>query len=83
MPGIDDVSPPRAHFENDDFEEGLEGGDPPNSNVLRGLRGWRLPSWHQNDVLEALAAHPGCLECFVGDLSRAWAARMSARDARG
>ena len=33
-----------------------------------GLRGWRLPSWHQNDVLEALAAHPGCLGCFVGDL---------------
>ena len=39
-----------------------------NRRVLKGLRGWRLSSWHQNDVLEALAAHPGCLECFVGDL---------------
>ena len=68
MPGIDGVSPPRAHFENDDFEEGLEGGDPPNSNVLRRLRAWRLPSWHQNDVLEALAAHLGCVEGYVGDL---------------
>ena len=39
-----------------------------NRRVLKGLRGWRLPSWYQNDVSEALAAHPGCLECFVGDL---------------
>ena len=35
---------------------------------FRGLRGWRLPNWHQNDVLVALAAYPGCLECFVGNL---------------
>ena len=39
-----------------------------NTRVFYGLRGWRLPSWHQNDVLEALAAHPGCPECFVDEL---------------
>ena len=25
---VSDLSPSRAHFENDDFEEGLEGGEP-------------------------------------------------------
>ena len=28
-----------------------------NSWVLKGLRGWRLPSWHQNDVPEALVCY--------------------------
>ena len=30
-----------------------------NCRVFKGLRGWRPPSWQQNDVLEPLAAHPG------------------------
>ena len=39
-----------------------------NSRVFKGLRGWRLPGWQQNDVLEPVAVHLGWLECFVGGL---------------
>ena len=36
-----------------------------NYSVFTGLRGWRLPDWHQNAILGALAAQSGCPEALA------------------
>ena len=40
-----------------------------NRRVFKGLRGWRLPRWHQSGILGAWIAHLGCLGRFLGDLA--------------
>ena len=39
-----------------------------NCSVCIGFRGWRSPSWHQNDILEALTAHVVCLAGCLDDV---------------
>ena len=36
-----------------------------NLRVFVGLRGRRLQDWHQNAILDALAAHLGCLDALA------------------
>ena len=41
-----------------------------NKCFFMGWRGWRLPSWRQIGILDAVGAHLGCLDCCQGDFHR-------------